>query len=75
MEKRSAAKSIPDQILVDSIRIGQASICNWSEPMYRSDPKFVLRNLNGTMDEFAMYSTALSADEIRQWYEIGNPNE
>jgi hypothetical protein len=73
--KAISSESIPDQLLVDSIRVGQASICNWSEPMYRSDPKFVLRNLNGTMDEFAMYSTALSADEIRQWYEIGNPNE
>lgn len=66
---------IPDSSLVDSIRIGQASICNWSEPMYRIDPEFALRNLNGTMDEFAMFSGALSNDEILKWYETGNPNE
>ncbi|WP_161604812.1 LamG-like jellyroll fold domain-containing protein [Roseiconus nitratireducens] len=70
-----SSERIPDQMLVESIRIGHASICNWSEPMYRTDPDFVLRNLNGTMDEFAMYSGALSADEIMQWYETGNPNE
>ena len=43
--------------------------------MYRADPEFVLRNLNGTMDEFAMFAGALTADEIWQWYESGNPNE
>jgi ferric-dicitrate binding protein FerR (iron transport regulator) len=73
--KAVSSERIPDQSLVESIRVGQASICNWSEPMYRTDPKFVLRNLTGTMDEFAMFSTALSADEIMQWYESGNPNE
>ncbi len=55
---RISSERIPEQFLVDSIRIGQASICNWSEPMYRTDPKFVLRNLNGSMDEFALYSDA-----------------
>lgn len=73
--KAISSETIPDQALVESIRVGQASICNWSEPMYRTDPKFVLRNLNGTMDEFAVFSTALSADELMQWYESGNPNE
>ncbi len=73
--KAISSENIPGQSLVESIRVGQASICNWSEPMYRTDPKFVLRNLNGTMDEFAMFSTALTEDEIRQWYESGNPNE
>jgi hypothetical protein len=61
--------------LVESIRIGSASICNWSEPMYRTDPKFVLRNLNGSMDEFAMFSGALTADEVLHLYRLGNPNE
>ena len=32
-------------------------------------------NLNGTMDEFAIFSTAMPADEIMHWYESGNPNE
>ncbi len=43
--------------------------------MYRTDPKFVLRNLNGSMDDFALYSDALSADEILQLYRDGSPNE
>ncbi len=69
------SESISDDLLVESIRIGPASICNWSEPMYRTDPQFVLRNLNGSMDEFALYSGALSADEILQLYRDGYPNE
>ncbi|MCA9130012.1 MAG: FecR domain-containing protein [Planctomycetales bacterium] len=70
-----ARETIQDSFLVESIRVGHASICNWSQPMYRADPEFVLRNLNGTMDEFAMFAGALTADEIWQWYESGNPNE
>ncbi len=61
--------------LVDSITIGAASICNWSEPMYRTDPNFVVRNLNGSLDEFVLFSGALSADEILDLFETGNPNE
>lgn len=70
-----SSEPIPDHLVVDSIRIGSASICNWSEPMYRTDPKFVLRNLNGSMDEFALYSDALSSDEILQLYRNGCPHE
>ncbi|XZE51515.1 LamG-like jellyroll fold domain-containing protein [Planctomycetaceae bacterium SH139] len=70
-----SSESIPENQIVDSIRIGPASICNWSEPMYRTDPQFVLRNLNGSMDEFALYSDALSAGEILQLYRDGSPNE
>ena len=70
-----SSESIPENQIVNSIRIGPASICNWSEPMYRTDPQFVLRNLNGSMDEFALYSDALSADEILQLYRDGSPNE
>ena len=70
-----SSEPIPNNRIVESIRIGPASICNWSEPMYRTDPKFVLRNLNGSMDEFALYSDALSADEILQLYRDGSPNE
>jgi hypothetical protein len=67
-----SSEVIPENALVESIQIGSASICNWSEPMYRTDPEFVLRNLNGSMDEFALYSGTLSADEILQLYRVGN---
>ncbi|TWU19018.1 LamG-like jellyroll fold domain-containing protein [Allorhodopirellula heiligendammensis] len=70
-----SSESIPEDMLVDSIRIGPASICNWSDPKYQTDPQFVLRNLNGSMDEFALYSGALPADEILQWYRDGDSGE
>ncbi|MDV6034548.1 MAG: hypothetical protein F9B45_31535 [Phycisphaera sp. RhM] len=68
-------ESIPETFLVESIKIGAASICNWSEPMYRSDATFVVRNLNGCVDEFALFSGALSHEEISNLYHAGNPNE
>ncbi|QEG00726.1 FecR protein [Stieleria maiorica] len=68
-------QSIPEKLLVEQIKIGSASICNWSEPMYRSDATFVVRNLNGSVDEFALFSGALSATEILNLYHVGNPNE
>ncbi len=63
---------IPDFALVDSIQVGAASICNWNEPMYRNDAKFVVRNLNGSMDELSIYSGALEEQEIMGLYRIGN---
>jgi ferric-dicitrate binding protein FerR (iron transport regulator) len=73
--KPISTEAIDASSLVESIRVGHASICNWSEPMYSADPDFVLRNLNGTMDEFAMFSGPLTADEVLKLYDRGNPNE
>ena len=75
--KSVSEESIEDKNLVEKIRIGASSICNWSDPqpMYRSDAEFVVRNLNGSMDEFSIYSGALSGDEILNLFQIGNPNE
>jgi hypothetical protein len=70
-----SSEPIPPFALIESIQIGRASICNWSEPMYRKDAQFVVRNLNGSMDEFAIYSGALSAAEIQKLYRVGNPND
>ncbi len=63
---------IPDDLFVDTVRIGAASIGNWNEPT-RGDPYFALRNLNGAIDEFAIFNEALSADEIADLYEQGRP--
>lgn len=63
---------IPDALLVETTRIGAVSIGNWSLPT-RPDATFAIRNLNGRMDEFAMFAAALSADEIREIYEDGKP--
>ncbi|MFT5108918.1 MAG: hypothetical protein ACI8XO_002298 [Verrucomicrobiales bacterium] len=70
--KQISSEAVPDGYLVEQVKIGAASIGNWSEP-YRSDPAFAVRNLNGAIDEFAIFSEALSAAEISQLYEIGKP--
>ena len=67
-------ESIDDKWLVEAVNIGPASIGNWSDPVYkRDDPSFAVRNLNGVIDEFAIFSAALSVEEIRELYEIGKP--
>ena len=63
---------IPDEQLMTTTRIGRATIGNWSSPQ-RPDADFAIRNLNGSMDEFALFSAALSADEIKDIYEHGKP--
>jgi hypothetical protein len=66
-----------DRIEDESLRspvvsIGAASIGNWSIPS-RDDPEFAVRNLNGSIDEFAIFSEALAASEIKELYETGRP--
>lgn len=63
---------IPDKYVVDTVKIGNASIGNWNEPT-RNDPQFALRNLNGAIDEFAIFGAALNADEISDLYKKGRP--
>ncbi|MBK1833625.1 LamG-like jellyroll fold domain-containing protein [Roseibacillus ishigakijimensis] len=63
---------LPEEMVVKAVKIGAASIGNWSEP-YSQDPDFAVRNLNGAIDEFALFATALSAEEIKNLYEIGKP--
>ncbi|MDI1310997.1 LamG-like jellyroll fold domain-containing protein, partial [Prosthecobacter sp.] len=71
--KPISREAIPDNYLVDRVYIGAASIGNWSEPAYRKDPEFAVRNLNGSMDEFLLFNAALLADEISRIYENGKP--
>lgn len=66
------AESIPLHQLVETTRIGMASIGNWSMPT-RPDSDFAIRNLNGRIDEFAIFSAALSAEEVAEMYESGKP--
>ena len=63
---------IPEVQLVRQTMIGKASIGNWSLPT-RPDTEFAIRNLNGSIDEFACFNVALSSDEIRELYENGRP--
>lgn len=52
------------------MRIGEADLGNWSNPIW---PEREMRTLNGRIDEFAIFSAALSAEEIRTLYENGKP--
>ena len=65
-------ETIPDVQLVSPTRIGKASIGNWSLPT-KPDAKFAIRNLNGSLDEFALFGAALTPQEILEIYEIGKP--
>lgn len=65
-------ESIPAEYLVETVRIGSASLGNWGLPE-RDEPRFAVRNLNGSLDEFALFGAALSAAEIRKLYDDGKP--
>lgn len=68
-----STEAIPAKDRVETIRIGAASIGNWSEPAYRKGPEFAVRNLNGSMDEFILFKAALSSEEIAKIYRNGKP--
>lgn len=63
-------EQIDQTLVVKTTRIGAASIGNWSIPT-RSDAEFAVRNLNGSIDEFAIFAAALTADEVRVIFENG----
>lgn len=69
---RVSREQIEDRFYIQKLRIGPAEIGNWGQP-FRKSPWFAVRNLNGTIDEFAAYETALSDQEIQQLYESGKP--
>lgn len=53
------------------IVFGPCELGNWGLPTQHH--KFPIRNLNGSLDEFALYRAALSSEEIRALYEMGKP--
>lgn len=63
---------IPDHQLVSTTRFGKSTIGNWTSPQ-RPDEDFAIRNLNGRIDEFALFADALTENEIQQLYESGKP--
>ena len=54
------------------LKIGNATIGNWSDPTSRQRGASV-RNLNGCMDELIVFGQALDDQEIRRIYEVGRP--
>lgn len=65
-------EAVPEEYLVETVSMGAASLCNWGLPE-RNDPHFAVRNLNGSMDEFALFAAALTPKEIADIYEHGKP--
>ena len=63
---------IQDDFFVDKLRIGPAEIGNWGQPL-RESPWFAIRNLNGAIDELAIFDAALTAEEIKVLYDDGKP--
>ncbi|TWU56682.1 FecR protein [Rubripirellula tenax] len=65
-------EAIADKFFVDRLRIGPAEIGNWGQP-FRDSPWFAVRNLNGTIDELAVFDAALNANEVLKLFEQGKP--
>lgn len=66
--EKVSSEEITDEFLVKSLRIGNGEIGNWGEP-FREDPNWAIRNLNGRMDEIAIFQAALSDEEIVKIFE------
>lgn len=54
-------------------RLGVAEIGNWNARGFPSDDPFHIRNFSGAMDEFCIFSRALTVDEIRALHTSGKP--
>lgn len=66
------AETIPQEQRVSTTRIGTASLGNWASPT-QPDAEFAIRNLNGSIDEFALFAAELSSEEIKEMYLNGKP--
>jgi hypothetical protein len=54
-------------------RVGVAELGNWNAKGFPKNDPFMIRNFGGALDEFCLFSRALSADEIRALYSSGKP--
>jgi hypothetical protein len=66
--ERISRQIIEDRFHIKTLRIGNAEIGNWGQP-FREDPTFAIRNLNGRMDELAIFKVALSDGQIQRLYQ------
>jgi hypothetical protein len=66
--ERISREAMKSEHHIDQLRIGNAEIGNWGQP-FREDPVFAIRNLNGRMDEIAIFNAALQDKEIASLYE------
>ncbi|MFO0810715.1 MAG: LamG-like jellyroll fold domain-containing protein [Gemmataceae bacterium] len=61
-----------DIVFTTPLRINAAEIGNYGSP-FLAQTKSPIRNLNGRMDEFAIFDAALSEGEIAELYRAGRP--
>ena len=54
-------------------RIGTAEIGNWNAVGFRGNDPFLIRNFSGVIDEFALFSRALTPAGIQALYADGKP--
>jgi len=65
-----SSHKIEEDDFVDRLSIGNAEIGNWGDPV-RTDPEFAIRNLNGRIDELAIFQTALTPEEVADLFHRG----
>ena len=65
---RISREDIKPTYMVKKLRIGNGEIGNWGQPS-RQEPRFAIRNLNGRMDEIAIFDAALQDEEIAKLFE------
>ena len=53
------------------LRLGAVELGNWGVPL--KENTYAVRNLNGRMDEFALFGKAVPEAEIRDLYTVGAP--
>ncbi len=70
--KQVGSQEIIDKFYIEKLRIGAAEIGNWGQP-FRKTPWFSVRNLNGTIDELAIFAAALTSEEIAMLFQNGKP--
>ncbi|MEM7559595.1 MAG: LamG-like jellyroll fold domain-containing protein [Planctomycetota bacterium] len=70
--KRVASEQIVDKFYISSLKIGAAEIGNWGQP-FRDSAWFAVRNLNGTIDEMALFNAAFESKEVDKLYQQGKP--
>jgi len=66
--EKISSEAIEDPYFIGKLRIGNGEIGNWAQP-FRDTPRWAIRNLNGRIDELALFGARLSDSEIRGFYE------
>ena len=55
-------------------RVGSAELGNWNARSGPNPEPSLIRNLSGSLDEFELFSRALTDAEVRELYAKGKPN-